>query len=60
MSGFSSIFFVAIILFMFFYLYANIGMILFGVGDPMHFGDLQTAMITLFRACTLDDWQSVM
>ena len=59
-SGFGSIFFVAVILFMFFYLYANIGMMMFSESDPMHFGDLQTAMLTLFRSCTLDDWTDVM
>jgi len=59
-SGFGSIFFVAVILFLFFYLYANIGMMMFSESDPMHFGDLQTAMLTLFRSCTLDDWTDVM
>jgi len=59
-SGFSSIFFVTIILFIFFYLYANIGMILFGRNDPMHFGNLQLSLLTLFRSATLDDWSDVM
>ena len=59
-AGFSSIFFVTIILFIFFYLYANIGMILFGRNDPMHFGNLQLSLLTLFRSATLDDWSDVM
>ena len=59
-SGFGSISFVTIILFMFFYLFANIGMIFFGLNDPMHFGNLQTALMSLFRAATLDDWTDIM
>ena len=59
-SGFGSITFVTIILFMFFYLYANIAMILFGKNDPIHFGNLQIALLTLFRASTLDDWTDIM
>ena len=59
-SGFGSITFVTIILFMFFYLYANIGMTLFAQNDPMHFGNLQLSLLTLFRCSTLDDWTDVM
>jgi len=59
-SGFGSIFFVTIILFMFFYLYANIGLILFSGNDPTHFGNLQLALLSLFRAATMDDWTDIM
>ena len=59
-SGLGSITFVTIILFMFFYLYANIGLILFSVNDPMHFGNLQLALQSLFRAGTMDDWTDIM
>jgi hypothetical protein len=59
-SGFGSIFFVTIILFIFFYLYANIGMILFSVNDPAHFGNLQSALITAFGLSTLDGWSDLM
>ena len=59
-SGFGSITFVTIILFMFFYLFANIGMIFFGENDPMHFGNLQFALMSLFRASTFDDWTDLM
>ena len=59
-SGFGSIFFVTIILFMLFYLYANIGLILFSDNDPTHFGNLQLALVSLFRAATMDDWTDIM
>ena len=59
-SGFGSISFVTIILFMFFYLFANVGMIAFAENDPMHFGNLQTALLSLFRAATMDDWTDIM
>lgn len=60
LSGFTSILFVALIIFMFFYLYANIGVILFRGNDPTNFGRLQFALITLFRIATLDNWSDVM
>ena len=59
-SGFGSISFVTIILFMFFYIFAILGMMLFGKNDPMHFGNLQLSLLTLFRSSTLDDWTDVM
>ena len=34
--------------------------ILFKDNDPWHFGTLHDAMITLFRASTLDDWAELM
>ena len=36
------------------------GIYLFGANDPWHFGDLATAMLTLFRCATLEDWTDVM
>ena len=59
-SGFGSIFFVMMILFMFFYLYANVGMMFFAKNDPAHFGCLQYALLTLFRCATMDDWSDIM
>jgi len=59
-SGLGSISFVTIIVFMFFYLYANIGLIMFSENDPMHFGNLQLALQSLFRAATMDDWTDIM
>jgi hypothetical protein len=59
-AGFGSISFVTVILFIFFYLYANIGMIFFAANDPAHFGNLQLALISLFRLATLDGWSDIM
>jgi voltage-gated sodium channel len=59
-SSASSISFVTIILFMYFYLLANIGMIMFAANDPEHFGRLQFALLTLFRQATTDNWSDVM
>jgi len=59
-SGFGSITFVTIMLFLLFYLFANIGIIFFGTNDPMHFGNLQLAMVSLFVISTMDDWTDIM
>jgi voltage-gated sodium channel len=59
-SGFGSITFVTVMLFLLFYLFANIGIIFFGENDPMHFGNLQVALVSLFVISTLDDWTDVM
>jgi len=59
-SGFGSISFVTIILFMFFYLFSIMGMLLFRENDPMHFGNLHIALVSLFRGATLDDWSDRM
>mmetsp|Transcript_856 Transcript_856/g.1796 ORF Transcript_856/g.1796 Transcript_856/m.1796 type:complete len:1273 (-) Transcript_856:158-3976(-) len=59
-SGFGSISFVTIILFMYFYLFAIVGMWLFSENDPMHFGSLHIALMSLFRGATLDDWSDIM
>lgn len=43
-----------------FYIYAIIGVFLFGASDPMHFGDLIHAMVTLFKVLTLEGWTDIM
>ncbi|MHC1705053.1 MAG: ion transporter [Tenuifilaceae bacterium] len=43
-----------------FYIYAILGVFLFGVADPMHFGDLIHAMVTLFKVLTLEGWTDIM
>lgn len=59
-AGFGSITFVVIILFIFYYIYAQIGMILFGRNDPAHYATLQSALITTFRLATLDGWSDIL
>lgn len=52
--------YVGILLFMLFYIYACMAVFIFGGNDPLHFGDLQNAMLSLFRVVTLEDWTDVM
>jgi voltage-gated sodium channel len=43
-----------------FYIYGAMGTTLFAVNDPYHFRNLHIAMLTLFRAVTLEDWADIM
>ena len=43
-----------------FYMYAVAGVFLFRENDPVHFGDVYTALLSLFRVVTLEDWTDVM
>jgi voltage-gated sodium channel len=52
--------YVGILLLLNFYVYAVMGVFLFGKNDPVHFHDLPTAMLSLFRVVTLEDWTDVM
>ncbi len=52
--------YVGILLFLNFYVYAVMGVFLFGQNDPVHFNDLQTSMLSLFRVVTLEDWTDIM
>ncbi len=55
-----SMFYVSILLFLLFYLYAVAAVFLFGANDPIHFENLQLSMLSLFRAVTLEDWTDLM
>lgn len=48
------------LLMLLFYLFAVLGVSVFGLNDPIHFGSLHMAFITLFRCATLEDWTDVM
>lgn len=52
--------YVALLLAILFYIYAVIGVFLFRGNDPVHFGDLPTAVLSLFRVVTLEDWTDIM
>jgi voltage-gated sodium channel len=56
----SSIFYVALLLLLVFYLYGIICVSFFRENDPVHFGNLETTFLTLFRMSTLEDWSDVM
>jgi len=55
-----SMFYIAILLFGLFYLYSVLATFLFMGNDPIHFKDLQTAHLTMYRVSTLEDWTDVM
>lgn len=55
-----SMFYVTILLGLLFYIYAVVGVMFFRDNDPVHFGDLWTSMLSLFRVVTLEDWTDVM
>ncbi|MDM7324683.1 MAG: ion transporter [Thermus sp.] len=52
--------YVILLLFLHFYVFAAAGVFLFRENDPVHFANLHTALLTLFRVMTLEDWTDVM
>ena len=52
--------YVGILLSLLFYLYGVTGVFLFSVNDPVHFGNLQTSILSLFRTVTMEDWTDLM
>lgn len=52
--------YVSLLLLLLFYIYAVAAVTFFGENDPVHFSDLQTAMLSLFRVVTLEDWTDIM
>lgn len=42
------------------YIYAVMATFLFAENDPIHFGNLQTSLLTLIRVVTFDNWADVM
>ena len=52
--------YVALLLFIIFYIYAAIGSILFEQINPVLWGDIARSMLTLFRVMTFEDWTDVM
>ncbi|HMA64317.1 MAG: ion transporter [Fibrobacterota bacterium] len=56
----SSVGYVAILLAMHFFIFAVIGVSIFGQADAEHFGDLGKAFLTQFQVLTLENWPDVM
>lgn len=52
--------YVALLMFIIFYLYAVIGNLLFSHINPTLWGDLGISLLTLFRVATFEDWTDVM
>ena len=55
-----SMFYVGVMLVLLFYVYGVMGVFLFRDNDPVHFYNLPTSMLTLFRVVTQEDWTDVM
>ena len=54
------VFYVSLLLFIILYIYATMGSILFSEDIPARWGNVGTAMITLFQVLTLSSWEQVM
>ena len=52
--------YVLLLMFIIFYIYAAIGATLFAPINPVLWGDISIAMLTLFRIMTFEDWTDVM
>ena len=52
--------YVIVLLALIFYIYAVMGTFMFGIKDPVHFGNLHISMITLFKVLTLEGWTEIM
>ncbi len=52
--------YVGILLGLLFYVYAVLGVAMFRDNDPVHFGNLKLALLSLFRVVTLEDWTDIM
>ncbi len=52
--------YISLLLGLLFYIYGAMAVFLFGPNDPIHFDNLQTAILSLFRVITLEDWTDIM
>ena len=52
--------YIALLMFIIFYLYAAIGSFMFDTINPKLWGNISIAMLTLFRVSTFEDWTDVM
>jgi len=52
--------YIALLMFIIFYIYATIGSMLFAAIDETLWGDVAVAMLTLFRVVTFEDWTDIM
>jgi len=59
-SGFSSVGWICLLIFVFNYISACMCMMIFKSNDPFHFGSLARAMFTVLRIETLDSWDQIL
>ena len=55
-----SIGYIGILLGLHFYVFAVVGVFMFAGNDPFRFGDLQSALLTLFQIATMENWVELM
>ncbi len=60
LRSFSSMFYLSLLLLLLFYIYGTMGVFMFQNNDPIHFQNLQTSMLSMFRVATLEDWTDIM
>lgn len=60
MRSLPSMGYVALLLFLLFYVYAVAATFLFGANDPLHFGTLQRSFLSLFQIVTLEGWTDLL
>lgn len=51
---------ISLLLGLVFYAYSVAGVVMFGQNDVLHFRDLSTSILTMFRVVTLEDWTDIM
>lgn len=59
LSGISSVGYIMTLLIIIFYVFAIVGFYVFGGNDPVRFGSLGAAMLTLMQCSTLSSWEEV-
>jgi voltage-gated sodium channel len=59
LKSLSAMWYVGLLLGLLFYIYAVAGIHLFGETDATHFGSLSSALFSLFRLVTLDNWVDI-
>ena len=52
--------FIALLMFIFFYIWGAIGTLIFGELEPDRWGNIGVAMLTLMQVATYDDWGAIM
>ena len=51
---------IGLLLFLVYYIFAIGAVVFFGGNDPLNFRTLPIALLTLFRASTMEDWTDLM
>jgi voltage-gated sodium channel len=59
LAGLDEVPYIAVMMGLINYLFAVLGVLVFGKNDPFHFQSLFRALVTLFRVSTLEDWSDV-